>query len=165
MKEIKIYSLKQFYQVIRDPSFDRKNSVALISSSYPVDENRLHGIQYVSCEYDDLDYQVLGRVMTDVHARKFARFVTSCDDSVSTFYCVCDGGCRRSSAVGAALYRFFNLEEVEMKIWMDPRFEPNVWVYRLMCDALGCPIGDNDLDIRIYANRTAIRNRIRGGQT
>ena len=164
MKNIKVYSLKQFYQVVRDPSFDRAHAIAVISSSYPVDEDRLCGIRYVACQYDDIDYEGLGRCFTVTAANKFAKFLRDTETDISTICCICDGGCRRSSAVAAALYRFYGREAEELKVWQDPKYEPNPLVYRLMAHALGVPVDDMDVDLRIWENRSAIRKQIRESQ-
>lgn len=165
MKEIEIYSLKQFYQVIRSPAFDPLHTVAIISSSYPVEDDWLSGVRYIACQYDDIDYDVLGRCFTSTEANKIVRFLNSWDNKVSTICCVCDGGCRRSAAVAAALYRFYDREDEEIKtVWRNPAYEPNPLVYLLMAHALGVPAADADIDLRIWENRTTIRKRIRGGQ-
>ena len=52
---------------------------------------------------------------------------------------------------------FWGYEKEELEIWGNPRKEPNIWVFTLMTDALGLPIDDIDLDLRIHMNRTAIR--------
>lgn len=67
--KIKIYSLKQFYQVVQAPEFDHEKAVAVISSSYPIDEDRLRHVHYISCQYDDIDYEVLGRCFTLIEAK------------------------------------------------------------------------------------------------
>ena len=165
MKEIKIYSLKQFYQVIRSPAFDRLHTVAIISSSYPVEDDWLSGVRYIACQYDDIDNDVLGRCFTLVEAKRIVRFLKSWDSKVTTICCICDGGCRRSTAVAAALYRFYGREAEELKdVWQDPTYEPNPLVYRLVTHALGVPADDVDIDFQIWENRAAIRKRIRGGQ-
>ena len=161
--KIKIYSLKQFYRVIQAPEFDHEKTVAVISSSYPIDEERLRHVLHIACQYDDIDYEVLGRCFTLIEAKKIVRFLRSCEDKVTTICCVCDGGCRRSSAVAAALYRFYGREAEELKnVWQNPVYEPNLLVYRVMASALNVPVDDNDIDLRIWENRSAIRKRIRG---
>ena len=164
MKIIKIRSLKKFYQVVQDPDFDRLHTIALISLSYPVDEDRLCGVRSVVCQYDDIDRDVMGRCFTRVEANKFARFFKSYEKETTTIFSICDGGCRRSAAVAAALFRFYGRDDEEIRrVWQNPAYEPNPLVFRLMAFALGAPVDDFDLDLRIWENRNAIRERIKGG--
>lgn len=108
----KIYSLKQFYQVISAPAFDRLHTVSIISSSYHVEEDRLNDVRYIACQYDDIDYDILSRSFPLVEANRIVRFLKSCG------CCICDGGYRKSSAVAAALYRLYDREDEEIKtVW------------------------------------------------
>lgn len=125
----------------------------------------MRGVRYIACQYDDIDYDVLSRSFTLVEANRIVRFLKSCDSEVTTICCICDGGCKRSSAVAAALYRFYDREDEEIKmVWQDSAYEPNPLVYRLMAYALGVLADDADIDLRIWENRNAFRKRIRGSQ-
>lgn len=70
---------------------------------------------------------------------------------VDTIYCCCDVGCRRSAAVACSIMRYFGLDD--MTVWKNPAYEPNPLVFRMMCRALGIPISDEDLNLRIESNR------------
>lgn len=161
MREIHICSLKELKYLLREEKIDVNNSYALISSSYPLDMNELSHMRYSFDCYDDIDYDSLGRVFSVEAANGFSRVIKG-NDNIQHFWCVCDGGVRRSSAVAASILRFWGRcqDEIDL-IWNNPAKEPNVWVYRLMADRLGIPVSDIDLDLLIHINRTAIRTAMR----
>ena len=156
MKEIHICSLKEYRWLLRSHHIPTNSSYALISSSYPL-EPEADLISYSFECYDDIDFDCLGRCLSPEAARRFAKAIKS-NPHIDSWYFVCDGGCRRSAAIACAALRFWGYEEEEFKIWSNPRKEPNVWVFTLMSDALGLPIDDIDLDLRIHLNRSAIHS-------
>lgn len=155
MTRIHICSLKELRHLLRNNQIPPK-SYALISSSYELDI--AVPIPYSFECFDDIDFDCLGRVFSVEAASRFAKAIKE-NDSIQHWWCVCDGGVRRSAAVAASILRFWGCSEEEISlIWDNPTKEPNVWVYRAMCSALGVPVDDVDLDLLIYTNRTAIRN-------
>ncbi len=161
MREIHICSLKELKYLLREGKIDINNSYALISSSYPLDMPGLSNMDYSFECYDDIDFDCLGRVFSVEAANRFARAIKE-NNKIQHCWCVCDGGVRRSAAVAASILRFWGCcqDEIDL-IWNNPRKEPNVWVYRLMCNSLGVPVDDADLDLLIYTNRSAIRTAMR----
>lgn len=161
MREIHICSLKEFKYLLREGKIDINNSYALISSSYPLDIPELSHMDYSFECYDDIDFDCLGRVFSVEAANRFSRAIKE-NDSIQHFWCVCDGGVRRSSAIAASILRFWDHRQDEVDlIWNNPKKAPNVWVYRIMCNSLGVPVGDAELDLQIYTNRSAIRTAMR----
>lgn len=157
MKQVHICSLKEFQWKIRNDQIPAK-SYALISSSYELDI--VVPIPYSFECYDDIDYDCLGRVFSVEAANRFAKVIKE-NDSIQHWWCVCDGGVRRSAAGAASILRFWDRREEEISlIWSNPTKEPNIWVYRTMCNALGVPVSDADLDLLIYTNRSAIRSAL-----
>lgn len=158
MKCIHICSIKELRHLFRTNQIPPK-SYALISSSYELEI--AVPIPYSFECYDDIDFDCLGRVFSVEAANRFARVIKE-NGSFQHFWCVCDGGVRRSAAVAASILRFWDRRKEEISlIWSNPAKEPNIWVYRAMCNALGVPVDDVDLDLLIYTNRTAIRNAFR----
>ena len=160
MKQIHICSLKEFKFLLREGKIDTDNSYALISSSYPLPE--LPNMRYSFECYDDIDFDCRGRTFSFEGASKFAKAIKE-NAGIQNWWFVCDGGCRRSSATACAALRYWGDEPGEFAIWSDPLKEPNVLVYEMLCNALN-PIDATNLDLRIYTNRTAIKNAIRGGK-
>lgn len=161
MKEINICSLKELKYLLREGKIDVNSSYALISSSYPLDMPELSHMRYSFECYDDIDFDSLGRVFSVEAANRFSKAIKE-NDNIQHFWCVCDGGVSRSAAVAASILRFWGRcqDEIDL-IWNDSRKAPNVWVYRIMCNSLGVPVGDANLDLLIYTNRSAIRTAMR----
>lgn len=105
MREIHICSLKELKYLLREGKIDINNSYALISSSYPLDIPELSHMDYLFECYDDIDFDCLGRVFSIEAANRFSRAIKE-NDKIQHFWCVCDGGVRRSSAVAASILRF-----------------------------------------------------------
>ncbi len=159
MKHIHICSLKEFQWKLRNNEIPLSESYALISSSYDLDI--VVPIPFSFECYDDIDFDCLGRVFSVEAADRFAKAIKENGDT-QHYWCVCDGGVRRSAAVAASILRFWDRcrEEISL-IWDNPTKEPNIWVYRLMCSALSVPIDDAELDFLIHTNRAAIRAALR----
>ena len=157
MKQVHICSIKEFRWLLRNKQLPLENSYALISSSYPLDIPELSRMGYSFECYDDIDFDCLGRSFSFEGANKFAKAIKANDD-IRTWWCVCDGGHNRSSASACALLRYLGDETKELAIWRDPDKSPNPLVYEMLCTALGTPVDTVDLDLRIYTNRTAIKN-------
>lgn len=157
MKEIHICSLKEYRWLLRSHHIPTNSSYAIISSSYPLEIPEADQISYSFECYDDIDFDCLGRCFSPEAAHRFAKAIKS-NSQIDSWYFVCDGGCRRSAAIACTALRFWGYEKEEFEIWGNPRKEPNIWVFTLMADALGVPIDDVDLDLRIHMNRSAIRS-------
>ena len=159
MKQFMICSLKQFKSLLLAGKVNTDKSYALISSSYPLDMTNIPMARYSFELYDDIDYDWLGRCFSFEAAKHFADAIKNNND-VNRWYFICDGGVRRSAAIAAAALRYWGDEEEELAIWADPRREPNVLVYEMLCSVLK-PIDAVDLDLRIYINRNAIKQAMR----
>ena len=157
MKQVHVCSLKEFQWKIRNNQIPPR-SYALISSSYEL--NIAVPIPYSFECYDDIDFDCLGRVFSVEAANRFARVIKE-NGSIQHFWCVCDGGVRRSAAVASSILRFWGRREEEISlIWNNPTKEANIWVYSAMCNALSVPVSDADLDLLIYTNRSAFRSAL-----
>ena len=162
MKKVHICSLKEFQGKLRNNEISLNESYALISSSYDLDI--AVPIPFTFECYDDIDFDCPGRVFSVEAANRFATAIKE-NDNIQHFWCVCDGGIRRSAAVAASILRFWDRYEEEISlIWNNPAKEPNVWVYRFMCGALDVPIDDINLDLLIHTNQTAFRTALQRGK-
>ena len=135
------------------------HTAAIVSSSYPVEEERLPARHIVEL-YDDLDTPVPGRSFSAQAADRVAAFVKNLPASVTRLYCACDMGQSRSTAITAAL-RLYNGQD-DLPVWEDPHNKPNPLVFSLMCQAWGVAMPDEQLDLRVETNYYAFRKAIRG---
>ena len=72
--------------------------------------------------------------MSKNQANDIIEFVSSLDEKIQTIYVSCEAGISRSSAVAAALHRFYGMDE--NKIWDNPQYHPNYHCYKLVMDAI-----------------------------
>lgn len=155
MLEVKIYPIRALYEAVKSAPV---SGAAVISTSFSVREERLP-LRHITEVYDDLDREVPGRSLSPEAAQRMADFIRSIPPQTRIVYTACDSGMCRSSAVAAAVCRWFGLDE--MAIWENPSYSPNPLVYVSLCDCLGLPVEDAELDLRIETNRMAFRRAVR----
>ena len=73
--------------------------------------------------------------MTIHQADEIATFVHSLRDDTEAIYVSCEAGISRSSAIAAAIYRFYNMDD--SVIWNDWQYRPNMLCYQLVLKAFG----------------------------
>ena len=154
MMEILVYPIKQLYAVLQDPPV---NAVAVVSSAYEVEEDRLT-VPHIAEIYEDLDMGVPGRSLSREAAMRMAQFIKCIPKTTQTVLCACNAGQCRSTAVAAAIHLYFGMDD--MHIWENPAYQPNPWVFTLLCEALDIPMTDNMLDFRTETNHYAFRKAI-----
>ena len=156
---IHIYSLKQSYYYIAAGEVDLQRSASILNSSYPIQTEKLGPIPYVFCQYDDVEREIPGRSFPLRNgALAVAAFIRSLDDKITDLYCCCDGGCRRSAAVACSVMRYWGMDE--FSVWGNPAYEPNPLVYKMMCEVLGVPVTDQEVNMRVATSRLALKNSI-----
>ena len=153
--EILVYPIKVLYQVLAQAP---ENAVAIVSSAYEVEEEKLT-VPHIVEIYEDLDREVPGRCISQEAADRIGDFIRMLDPAVKTVYCACNMGQCRSTAVAAAVHLYFGLDD--MHIWENPAYQPNPLVFQKLCRALRIPMGDELLDLRLETNHYAFRRAIR----
>jgi hypothetical protein len=153
--KIQICPIKRLYQIIDELDSDSR---AIISSSSDIDSGKLKSISYVCRQYEDIDYECAGRSFSYEDAAAFADFLKKLDTTAGTLYCCCDAGESRSPAVAAAVMLYLGMDD--MFIWRNPRYHPNMWVFAMLTEVLGCGVTDEEKDLRFYTNQKAFRDAI-----
>ena len=156
--EIRICPVKQLIALARQEGTEGK--AALISTSFDLSRSLPEGPDCVILHYDDIDRDIPGRSLSDRDADRAADFIRSHTHFRGVFYCCCDSGVSRSSAMAAAASRFLGRDD--LPIWREPRFSPNPLVYDAVCRSLGMTLSDEELDFRLETSRRALRDAIRG---
>ena len=118
----------------------------IISTSYPenidftsiLDEKQ---VPYILLIYDDV-MEFGNNSFDEALAQDIKDFVDTLTE-INTLYVSCDAGESRSGAIGSALMRYFNQDD--MVIWKDPHYHPNIFIYNIMCDTLGINISEKEL--------------------
>jgi len=71
-------------------------------------------------------------LMTDEHAKQILDFLEDMKGKIEVLFCHCEAGISRSSGAAAAIMRI--LTGSDDKIFNDPRYIPNMFVYRKILD-------------------------------
>ena len=153
---IRICPIKQLYGILAQE--EHPHSVAVLSSSFDVRESRVP-IPHIVEIFDDVDREIPGRSLSAEAAQRIAHFIKNVGPEIETVYVCCDSGISRSSAIAAAVCRYFGISD--SPIWENPKYQPNPLVFRLLCENLGLPVGDELLDLLIDTNRSAFRNAVK----
>lgn len=162
MRKIHICSLQELITLLQNKEIDLDCSFAIISSSYPLSTQHrpVSLMTHVACTYQDIDFDFRGEGLSLEAAAGFAEDIKRRSSTIKNWYFVSDRGVRRSAAICCAALRYWGQTEQEMAIWSAPEREPNISVYIRMCQALGVPIGNIELNRRIYVNHIAIKTAL-----
>ena len=153
---IRICPIKQLYGILAQE--EHPHSVAVLSSSFDVRESRVP-IPHIVEIFDDVDREIPGRSLSAEAAQRIAHFIKNVGPEIETVYVCCDSGISRSSAIAAAVCRYFGISD--SPIWENPKYQPNPLVFHLLGESLGLSISDELLDILIDTNRSAFRNAVK----
>ena len=153
---IKICPIKQLYGILEQA--EHPHTVAVLCSSYGVREARIP-VPHILEIFDDVDREIPGRSLSAGAAQRIAHFVKNIGPEAEVVYVCCDSGVSRSSAVAAAVCRYFGISD--SPIWENPQYQPNPLVFRILCENLGLPVGDELMDLLIDTNRSAFRNAVK----
>ena len=155
---IQIYPIKQLYALLSNDPRCAQNAVAILSSSYTVQETKIP-IPHITEIYDDVDREIPGRSLSTAAAHRIANFIKGMDPHVKTVFVCCDSGMSRSSAIAAVVHRFYGIND--SAIWNSPHYHPNPFVFRLLLECLDMPVDDAIIDRLIAINRLSFKNAIR----
>lgn len=153
---IRICPIKQLYGILAQE--EHPHTVAVLSSSFDVRESRVP-IPHIVEIFDDVDREIPGRSLSAGAAQRIAHFIKNVGPEIETVYVCCDSGISRSSAIAAAVCRYFGISD--SPIWENPKYQPNPLVFHLLGESLGLSISDELLDILIDTNRSAFRNAVK----
>lgn len=126
-KIIHIGMIKEFY--ILDDA-ESVNSFAIVCSSYEVRQLQRPSIVLL---FDDTTNKHHPGRFTRKMADTISEKIKENTDKTDIYIC-CDSGESRSTAIAAALMRFYN--QSDKKIWDNSHFHPNLFVYELMCKSM-----------------------------
>lgn len=124
----------------------------LVASSYDVDSSQLPK-NCISQIFDDIDYEVVGRSLTQNQAQKYADFIRTLPESNNLIICSCNTGESRSAALCAALCEYYHTDA--SWIWDSPKYHPNMLVFDLVTKEMGLAIDDTRMDELFWRNQHA----------
>ena len=98
------------------------------------------------------------KVFTEAHGRQVRSFLQRNKTAAQICVC-CDSGQSRSTAMAAAIVRYFGGDD--LFIWEDPRYHPNTVVYRRQLAAFGIEISEEEAARLRQISDEALSNAIR----
>ena len=137
---------------------ESKHIAVLVAASYDLDPAKLPPNCIVEM-FDDIDFECLGRSITEEQSKRYASFVQDLPDGTEIVVCSCNAGESRSAALCAALCEFFEVDSTW--IWDSPHYHPNMLVFDMFTQALGVAIDDTRKDDLFQTNRTAFSKAIK----
>lgn len=106
--------------------------------------------------FDDITTDKINS-FTEYHAKRIKSFVDKIKN-IDTLYVCCDYGVSRSAAIAAAIRRY--KKQNENIIWCDPKYNPNILVYKILCRELGLKNTKLRLKYKLYLNKKALKKAI-----
>lgn len=131
--KLHIYPIKQLYSAV-ELLVDKSDIAAILCTTNPISKTRLEGIQHIHISFADITDAKRFDAFRIEKAQKIKRFLDGLE-GIDVLYICCDSGESRSTAVAAAILRYWGRNE--MAIWNNIHFHPNPLVYHLQCKAFG----------------------------
>ena len=153
---IEIHPIKWLYYNLEA---DGEKAVAIIASSYNVRENKLSQLNSrLILSFDDIPQSNQLTSFNKTLAKDIHSFVDNLPADMDILYVCCDSGESRSSAMAAAIMRYFG--EDDMQIWKNPHYHPNPLVYNLLCEEFGIVLADSETEGKVAINKKAFSDAI-----
>lgn len=144
MINVQVCSIKMLKYKLQNGMIDVNNTYCVISTSYPETTNFLSEFdtdKILVLIYDDIS-GFGSNSFNEELAQEIKDFVITLPSNADLYIC-CDEGVSRSSAIACATMNF--LGQDEMKIWNDPHYHPNVFVYEVLCNVYGINVSNDRL--------------------
>lgn len=148
---MKILSIKELKYKIKSNEIGVDIYVIMSTST----AEKLEGIPKKLLLYYDDNYNDF----TIKHAKQIKKFIKKVKD-FDNLYIVCDYGISRSSGICAALSKVLYNDDFD--IWNDPRYTPNVYIYKTLLKAFKIEITENELQEKVDTNKKALKKAIKG---
>lgn len=137
---------------------NKKSVAAILCTTEMISKAKLEGISHIHVSFADVTDSHRYDAFKPEKAQRIKRFVDNLE-GIDTLYICCDSGESRSTAVAAAILRYWGNDE--MTIWRNVHYHPNRLVYYLQCKAFNYSV----TKIRAFAlseyNKSLFRKQIR----
>jgi predicted protein tyrosine phosphatase len=153
--DVKISSIKNAQTEFKN--IDTDNIKVIIASSYEKNIESIKDENKLVLYFDDITTAGKNSFNRSI-ANKINTFVEKVDFSKDKLYICCDSGVSRSSAIAAAILRKYKRDE--NVIWKDYMYQPNIFVYKTLCDEF--KLGNNYMRLRYKErlNKKALKRKI-----
>ena len=153
--EVRVSSINKAKQDLE--KLDLDNIKVIIASSYNNDLENVSSNNKLIMHFDDINKEQVNSFNKEL-AKKINDFVTDIDFEKYKLYICCDSGISRSSAIAAAILRKY--DEDENLIWKDYNFQPNIFVYKTLCDEFKLNNTSFGLKHKENINRRVLKKKI-----
>ena len=153
---IEIHPLKWLYYNLEN---DDRPCCAIIASSYDVRVDKLIRLKskLILSFNDIVDCSNVSSFNKSI-AGEIHSYINNLQPDIEVLHVCCDSGESRSSAIAAAITRFY--DEDDLKVWSNPHYHPNPLVYKLLCEEFRIALFDGELEDKINLNNNALTMKI-----
>lgn len=152
--KIQICSVKEMYLISKYIKLD--NAAVIMCSSYPIDTEKCKKIKNrLILQFDDITNQTALTSFNADKAETIKNFIDSLGPEVKALYVCCDSGESRSTALSAAIMRYFKTSDKD--IWTNPYYHPNPLVYKIQCKAFGIFVTNIGIRMKVQKNKDLFR--------
>lgn len=138
IKQIKIRAAGKMIAEIRQGDYvDENCSAAVFCTDVPLKASELKRLPCCCVQFIDTEDSRASHAFTREQAALIRDFLMSLPEQITTLYCCCDWGQSRSAGLAAACMTA--LEQDCEWVFRCRSYSPNLLVYAIMCEALGCP--------------------------
>lgn len=153
--DVKISSIKNAQMELKD--MDTENIKIIIASSYEKNIENVKEENKLVLSFDDV-ITIGKNSFNKTIASEINAFIKKVDFNKDKLYVCCDSGVSRSSAIAAAILRKY--KKNENIIWKDYTFQPNILVYKTLCDEFNLSNNYMRLRHKENINKKALKKRI-----
>ena len=154
--EVKVSSIKQAKAELK--SIKTENVKLIIASSYNDDIDNVKSENKLVLQFDDITTVNQKSINKDI-ARRINMFISNIDFNKENLYVCCDSGVSRSAAIAAAILRKY--KQNENIIWKNYYYQPNILVYKTLCDEFDLRNSPLTLKYKVTINKKALKKKIR----
>ena len=153
--ELNVSSIKKAREELK--MSNTQNVKIIIASSYEGNIENVEETNKLVLHFDDVTTAGKNSFNKDI-AGKINNFVKNIDFNKDKLYICCDSGVSRSSAIAAAILRKY--KKNENVIWKNYNYQPNILVYKTLCDEFNLVNNAIVLKHKENINKKALKRKI-----
>ena len=156
-KELHICPIKSLYSELEKNLPDRK-TIAILISTEDVKHSNLRFLD-ACCKISAVDTETENNPFSFNRelGEKVKMFLDKENDFGRLYIC-CDSGESRSTAMAAAVMKYYG--KMDREIWTNPHYHPNLLVYKVQMEVFGRKIKKLRLRYLKYVNNRALKKAI-----
>lgn len=135
--QVRIRAIGKFIAELKHGQYvDMDHSAAIICTDEPISDPAILGLPNCWMQFVDTENPEDPHAFTHHQAQIIGNFLNTLPDNINTLFCCCDWGQSRSAGLAAACMTAIG-QDYE-SIFRSRSFMPNMLVYTMMCETLGC---------------------------